>query len=259
MILYFSGTGNSKYVAESLANILKETIHFIPAVNPSDITVPDQRIIFVFPIYSWGVPPLVTNFINRLPDSFMGSVRHDKIPIIMVATCGDEVAMAPEMFIETWKNRGVRVDAIWSILMPNNYVLLPGFDVDSTEVEQKKLDKAPSRIRDIADRINHEEWKFDFERGSWAKTKTAVVFPLFKHWGMNPKKWSVSEECVQCGRCAAACPLKNIHMSAGRPVWGNRCVSCTACYQHCPTRAISYRSFTNNKGQYFCHLHPLKS
>lgn len=258
MLLYFSGTGNTKFVAQSLANLLGEECKFIPEADPDGLVSDGKHVIFCFPIYSWGVPPLVLDFIDQLPDSFIKSVKEQNIPVSMVCTCGDEVACAPEMFIDVWIRKGIEVRGIWNVIMPNNYVLLPGFSVDPTDVEQKKLEEAPQAVRAIADAIRDLKWETDVVRGSWPKFKTKFIYPLFKRWGMNPRKWKVSEECVHCGRCVAACPVGNMKMKSGSPYWGCNCVSCTSCYQHCPTHAISYQGFTKGKGQYYCRLHPLK-
>lgn len=260
MILYFSGTGNSKYVAKSLSNLLGEETGFIPELDPASIDFEGKMLCFVFPIYSWGVPPGVMEFIGRLNGGFIGKLRSGAVPVVMVCTCGDETALAPEMFEKAFAAHGIGVAGAWSVIMPNNYVLLPGFDVDSPEVEQKKLDHAPSRIREIAGLISEGDFRRDVTVGRHAKFKTGWIYPLFKRYGINRKKWNVSEECVKCGKCVAACPVGNLKMkSGGYPMWGDQCVSCLACYHACPTKAISYGRRTSGKGQYFCHLHPLKS
>lgn len=259
MILYFSGTGNSRHVALSLGNILSEEVLSIPDTDPMTLTLSGKNLIMVFPIYSWGVPPLVLDYIAGLPDSFIRTITDRKVPVLMVATCGDEVAYAPEMFRDAWLKRNIDVAAVWGVIMPNNYVLLPGFNVDKPKIEQRKLDESSARIRQIAAKIKKQEWKTDVIRGSWPKLKTRIIYPLFRRWGINWRKWKATEECVRCGRCVTACPVHNMRMKSGSPSWGIECVSCTACYHICPAKAVSYGKFTSGKGQYHCHLEPLKS
>ena len=143
--------------------------------------------------------------------------------------------------------------------MPNNYVLLPGFDVDSDATERKKLSDSASRIRHIADSISAEAWKSDVVRGNWPRLKSRLIYPLFRRWGISPEKWHVSDRCVGCGLCVKACPVHNVRLESGRPVWGKDCVSCTACHHACPVNAVSYWSMTKEKGQYMCHLKPIGS
>lgn len=257
MILFFSGTGNTRFVAESLGNLLGEDCCFIPDASAPELKFEGNRLVVCFPVYSWGIPPLVADFLKSLSDEFCAEIRSNDIPVHMVCTCGDEVAEVPEMFAALLNNKGLEVSGMWSVVMPNVYVLLPGFSVDSTEVEQKKLEAAPDRVREIADCIRRGEGGMDVVRGSWPRLKSRLIYPLFKRWGINPRRWRSSEECIHCGRCVAACPVGNMKMKSGFPHWGSHCVSCTACYQHCPTHAVSYGNFTKHKGQYFCRLHPL--
>lgn len=249
MIYYFSGTGNSSFVGEELRKDLFEPAWFmnLHATNIFE----GETLGFVFPVYAWGVPPNVISFIDRLPESFWESVRIGQIYIWIVLVCGDEVAMAPEMIKKVLKKKGVIPESIWSVIMPNNYVLLPGFDVDPKDVEKRKLNEAPARIKEIAEGIKQHRRVIDVTRGSWPRLKTAIVYPLFKKWGISDKKWQSTDGCVSCGICVRSCPNHNIEMIDGRPQWGDNCCSCLACYHSCPRHAVEYGKATLKKGQYF--------
>lgn len=250
MIIYFSGTGNSKYAATLLGNKLDEETKFLPMHKEITITSVLQRLIFVFPIYSWGVPPIVLNYIDRLNSEDCRILKD--IPIFMVCTCGDETALAPEMFEKKLNEKGLTLQGGWSVIMPNNYVLLPGFNVDSEKLESEKLDKVPSRITYIAGKIKDNSKEMDYTRGSLARLKTGLVYPLFKKWGIFPSKWHWTPECVRCGKCVKVCPVNNVTFKGGHPTWGKACVSCLACFHICPVHAVEYGNMTKNKGQYFC-------
>ena len=64
MIIYFSGTGNSRFVAERLGGILGDNV--FEMLYLTDELLSEQRIIWVFPTYSWGVPPVVKNVISKI-------------------------------------------------------------------------------------------------------------------------------------------------------------------------------------------------
>ena len=248
MIYYFSGTGNSRYCAHSLANLTGDSTIFISSGTTCNDMNPDVFGL-VFPVYSWGVPSLVLDFISRLPDGFRPGYSY------AVFCCGDETGNAPRMLVSALRRKGFLVNAMVSVIMPNNYVLLPGFNVDTAVVRDVKLEKVPGRLSEIAEWINARDCVQDYFTGSFPRLKTAIVYPLFRRWGVIRKLWRVKSSCVKCGLCADRCPVKNITMTETGPVFGHECVSCLSCYHSCPSRSIRYGSFTARKGQY---MHPYK-
>ncbi|MDY5008996.1 MAG: EFR1 family ferrodoxin, partial [Sodaliphilus sp.] len=71
MIIWFSGTGNSEWVAEQLASALGERMvsvaEVLTAGGDIHFTLHDgERLGFVFPTYSWGPPPVVTEFVEKM-------------------------------------------------------------------------------------------------------------------------------------------------------------------------------------------------
>lgn len=249
MIYYFTGTGNSGYVALELEYQLREKAYFMN--SQASLTPEGDSIGFVFPVYAWGVPPNVVSFIKNLHYGFWDSVKIRQLPVWIVMTCGDEVAMAPEMIEKLLIKVGVKPESIWSVIMPNNYVLLPGFDVDSKELEQKKLAASADRIREIVSGIRSRRSCVDVTRGSLPGLKSRLVYPLFKKWGISSGKWHGTNACVGCGICVKSCPQNNIILNdAGMPVWGDNCCSCLACYHSCPRHAVEYGKETRRKGQY---------
>lgn len=264
MILFFSGTGNSRAVAEELGRLLGDTVAPItPAMRGGRLDMPagDSRLIWVYPIYSWGVPPYVLEVIRTLEINCSGSLIHHA-----VVTCGDDCGLADRMWRKAVKSRGWTDGAMMSVQMPNNYVAMKGFDVDSKEVETAKLAVYPARVAEIAARLEQGDGSrgvTDIVRGRFAWLKTRVVYPWFVRNAMNPRRFSASEACIGCGRCARTCPLSNITMTpshdnpkAQRPTWGSDCAGCLGCYHICSTHAIDYAHATEGKGQY--RYHPSK-
>ena len=50
----------------------------------------------------------------------------------------------------------------------------------------------------------------------------------------------VDDGCTGCGICVQVCPVGNIAMAEGRPVWHHRCEMCFACDEWCPKSAIHH-------------------
>ena len=250
MIIYFSGTGNSAAVARGLAERLGEPLQALMAVSPLELRFEGRRLIFVFPIYSWGVPPIVLDYIRSLNASFVEECA-GRVAVWGVATGGDEVARAPEMFRKCVVGAGLDFRGFCDVIMPNNYVLLPGFSVDPVEVERRKLSEYEKRVDAVAEKILADAPVVDVTVGSWPRLKTGVVYPLFKRWGITPSRWVATDACVGCRKCVEVCPVKNIAMKDRQPVWGDNCMSCCGCYHVCPRNAVQYGRITRGKGQYF--------
>ena len=79
MILYFSGTGNSLYVARTVGRALGETVcHMNDA--PADLKQ-EQRVGLVYPVYTYDAPAAVKTFADTL-------VLNKNAYVFVIATCG---------------------------------------------------------------------------------------------------------------------------------------------------------------------------
>lgn len=245
MIFCFSGTGNSRAVAGWLADALGEDVTPIDRrFLDSCSQLPDaDRVVWVFPVYSWGVPPVVLEAVKQ--SASCGKRTY------AVCTCGDDVGLMPLMLRSAMAGRGVVLSGVWSVIMPNNYVTMKGFDVDPAEVANAKLEAAPARVKEIANRIAAGVTGVtDVVKGRFAWFKTRVVYPWFVRHAMLPEHFHVIDACVGCGKCAAVCPMENISMENAHPRWSDRCAFCLACYHVCPCHAVAYGNATSSKGQY---------
>lgn len=244
MIAVFSGTGNSLHVAGLLHDALGDRV-----VSIADADLPDaaseERVVWVFPVYSWGVPPVVCDYMRSRSAGVMGACDH-----YAVMTCGDDVGRADVMWRRLVRKCGGRPRGAWSVQMPNTYVLMKGFDVDSPEVEQSKLDRVESRVRDIADAIRSAPDTVDVVAGSFARIKTSVIYSWFRRYAMSPRPFHALAGCTGCGTCARSCPLGNISMRDRLPQWGPTCALCLRCYHVCPHHCVAYGKATDGKGQY---------
>lgn len=245
MIFCFSGTGNSRWIAETLARDLNDKVIMInnDCCERCDVSA-GERILWVFPIYSWGLPPVVKTFIRNI------KLNNDGTTHYMVCSCGDDIGLAHRQWRKEITRRGWEVMASYSVIMPNTYTLMKGFDVDAQDIVASKLQKAVNRVNEIAQKIKSSVKTDDVKRGSWAWIKTHIIYPYFVKFCMSPKPFHVTERCISCGKCAKECPMKNITMPDCRPQWGDNCAMCLRCYHTCPQHAVEYGKETKFKGQY---------
>ena len=257
MIFYFSGCGNSKHVAETIASGLNDTLTFIPEAAREgryDYTLAEgERLGFVFPIYSWAPPKLVLDFLKKLtvkvPEPVEGPTL--KPYIYFACTCGDNCGLTEKVFRKAVEEKGWSLSACFSVQMPETYIGMPGFKLDTSENAKLKIDKADNLLmRNIPRLINKESFS-EIVVGSLAWLKTYLVNPGFNRSATDDSKYCVTEACVHCGKCVETCPLKNITLEEGRPKWHGHCTMCMGCYHHCPVNAIQYGKATEGKGQYY--------
>ncbi|WP_289736814.1 EFR1 family ferrodoxin [Paramuribaculum intestinale] len=245
MIACFSGCGNSRLVADRLAQSLNDSVTAIR--HDTDWNAADgdtTRMVWVFPVYSWGIPPVVASHIASatLPET---------LDHYMVCTCGDDAGLTDRQWRRMIRRRGWTAVGTWSVIMPNTYVTLPGFDVDSPALASRKLEAAAARITDIARGIRHHARVDDVVRGTLPWLKSRIIYPLFRRLMMSPRPFNTSPDCTSCGLCARKCPMGNITMTPGHgPEWGTDCALCLGCYHRCPVHAVNYGRATASKGQY---------
>ncbi len=240
MIFYFSGTGNSQWVAEELAHKLSDRATPIMAAKSDYTPSAGEKIGFVFPIYAWDAPTCMYKFIEQL------NVQTNNY-IYMVATCHSQAGGVDKVFKKALAKKGLTLNAAFSINMPNNYLLAPFVKTDSESKRNQLLSKAQNRLKEISAAVEAEKNVVSIKRGLSILSKIA---PLFRRF-MNDKAFYVEKaNCIQCGVCAKVCPMKNITLTPF-PEWNGNCAMCQACLHHCPKHAIQYGHFTKGKKRYF--------
>lgn len=252
MIFYFSGTGNSLQVAQSLSRALHEPVFAMAeavAGGKSFDVEPDESVGLVFPTYGWDLPAVVRQFISLL------HLQGDHY-IYFVTTCGDDTGRLWQRAAQALEAAGAHLDSAWAVRAPNTYVCFPFFDTDPEAVVRQKLQAMPARIARIAEAIGQRRTgTFDTRPGACAWLKTYVLGRAFRRFLMSDRPFRATDACTTCGLCQKTCPMHNIRISSRRPQWHGHCTMCLSCYHHCPFHAIEYGRFTRGKGQYLLKKH----
>ena len=246
MIVYFSGTGNSRYCAEFLAHRLGDRLldafSYIRNGVAADLRSGTPWI-FVCPTYGWRIPRIFRDFIRS--GCFEGSGE-----AYFVMTCGSDVGSAGITNKALCREKGLEYRGTLEVIMPENYVAMfpvPG-EEESREIVRAALpvlERGAELIREGKDLPDHRTGPVDrFKSGP----VNLSFYPLF----VKAKKFYATDACVGCGKCRDACPTGNIVLEAGRPVWGDRCTHCMACICGCPVSAIEYGKISRGKPRYQC-------
>ena len=134
--------------------------------------------------------------------------------------------------------------------MPENYIAM--FSTPSREDALETIRLAEAHI-DNAARLIKDGKKFPQSHLTVKdKINSSIVNDIFYPVFVHAKKFYAADSCISCGKCADVCPLGNIHMDDGRPVWGEDCTHCMACICRCPKEAIEYGRHSMGLPRYIC-------
>lgn len=243
MILYFTGTGNSRHVANKIAEVTGDEIENIADhLRKHDIGSynSDKPYVFVGPVYAGRYPRVMTEYIQKA--EFKGSRQ-----AYFVATCAETPWITAKYTQKLADEKHFEVLGFRSIIMPQSYIT--GGLSTPDDVNEKMLVAAEPKIQELAKEIKDGNKLSEEPLGkAWMSN---IANPMMYATMMSAKKFTVSDKCIGCGKCERNCPLGNIHMVNGKPVWGSSCTQCNACIGGCPEGAIEYGRKTVGKPRYY--------
>jgi len=244
MILYFTGTGNSRYIAEKIA---KETEDRIININDkikqkdNSFIKTDGRLIFVVPTYAWRIPGIVKEWILRTEFS-------DANQVWFVMNCGSEIGNAAKYNKELCEYKNFIYMGTAQVIMPENYIAM--FDAPDKDEAKQIISIAEPVIDNIIDLIK-EGKVFPIPRNNlYDRFMSGPVNKIFYSLFVKADAFKVDDKCIGCDKCEQICPLNNIKIQNAKPVWGKDCTHCMACICHCPTEAIEYGKKSVGKSRY---------
>lgn len=200
-----------------------------------------DRLIVVTPIYAGRIPKVVSAYLSSLPVP-KGARTY------FIAACAESMGNAGKYAEKLCKTMGTAYAGIAEILMPQGYIAM--FDTPKEAERDEILKKAAQKSEQVA-RAIAEGKPLTEGPGKWS-AMSHILNPIFYAAVVNAKGFHVEGNCTSCGTCANVCPLKNIKLIDGTPVWGKNCTHCMACISHCPSSAIEYGKKTMGKTRYVC-------
>ena len=234
--LYFSGTGNTKYVLELFLKKLSESSYTICSIeedNILDYIKQANEIVIAYPIYYSSLPKIVNDFLDTNIELF----RDKKIFIIttMGMFSGDGSGLAQR------KLKKVNAEIIGGLhlKMPDNICdvnLLKKSKVENANI----IKQAEIYIDDSVSTINKG---LEVKQGLSFASHIAGLFGQRLYFGHIVKKYSDKikiddEKCIKCNKCVSLCPMENLELK-DRVYTLNKCTMCYRCVNLCPTQAIT--------------------
>jgi len=246
MVLYFSATGNTEYIAREIARRLDDTcINLLERVKRQDHSVLHSETPFIIcaPVYVCEMPRFMSKYLKE--QTFSGS-RDVYFIFTSGGYCGISGVLAKSIF----RKKDMRYLGHAEFKMPRNYVANNAYPMLEREEIESRISASYEMIAPVVAKIR-EGKKLTARHVFLFETIITVPFnPVWCKLKLQAKEFYATDKCVGCGKCVKLCPLNNISLKDQKPVWGNHCTHCMACIGNCPTEAIEYGTITQAKEKY---------
>lgn len=246
MIIYFTGTENSRLLAERLGELLGDKVvdsrPYIKSGKPGNFPS-ETPYIFVSPTYSWQLASIFRDFLLK-------SQVTARQAAYFVLSCGDSTGNAGHYAEQLCEQLNLTYRGLWSVVMPENYLAM--FPVPDAEEAAEIIRKAMPALPQMVPYIQSNAAFPREEVSLIGKLQSSFIHNFFFRYLVKADAFRSTDACISCGRCVEACVLNNITLEADRPVWGKNCTHCMACICGCPVQAIEYGKKSQGRPRYWC-------
>jgi len=235
IIFWFSGTGNSLYVAKFLAEELggAKLVRITEEAFGEAVGGEGAKVGFAFPSYYCNLPRAMRAFAERLEIKSGSYV----FAVVAMGAIGQGSVGGLKKLLS---KKGTALDYGKGVLTPANYVMK--YDPAESNKFTGMNPKIDSALSKIAEEIKTGKRS--------VKSIPFAASNLYKDVEALDARFVTNDGCDGCGVCEKVCPVNNIRIESGAPVWKRRCEHCAACISWCPKKAIDYGSLTQARRRY---------
>ena len=242
-LYYFTGTGNSLKIARDLsANIPNSRVEPIAKYyRRSSVRDNSEAVGFIFPLYFFGMPAIVVDFVKKIE-------LRASIYTFAVITRGGTPGCALHQLRILRKEESGTLNAGFYVRMGTNFI--PRYRIRSQKRMKKYFERAGAKVIKIAQIVNSKK----NNRANDMLLIRSILLLLYNRWVRSvhyeDRNFWVDKRCNACRICEKVCPVDNIQLKDGRPVWSSQCQQCLACLHFCPVSAIQWGKGTIRKNRY---------
>lgn len=254
-IYYFSGTGNSLYVSKKLQAHLSEASLYpiVKYLNDEEITIEEEKVVIVFPVYTLTIPLAVQDFIKKLN---MDKMKYLSLVATRLGLYFDDFSRV-EKIIE---KKNSHVDSYFLINMPSNDIKVEDFKPLTPDELSTLFTEVDENVNKIVHIVEGGETYLEKDHnysvpmpyGDFRDKMLLKIIPrlmIFSRWIGGVNYFYVLDKCNGCGLCEKVCLSQKISMEDSKPTWDKKklCYMCYACINYCPTRAVQIDSIPGVK------------
>jgi ferredoxin len=240
-IFYFTGTGNSLAIARQMSESLGNT-EIVPmaAVSGGYVGKDEERIGLVLPVFGWGMPRMAAEFVKALKPS-AGQF------VFAIATSGGSPGRTLVQLDKILRANGSNLDAgfvvsgdfLISVQSQTEMALIKFMSwLGRKNVPGFAKDRLPEISKIIEARKPHGPETSNASLNILGSLMYGISMKMF---AKMDKDYSATNACISCGACVKLCPVENITLENGKPVWHQDCEYCFACMAFCPQSAIAMK------------------
>lgn len=242
--LYFTGTGNTKIVAETAKYQLEKRGHSLECVDviSGEVkNVEDYDGLFIFyPIYGFNCPKPMVHYVKKLQKC------SKEIKCCIMKQSGEHLFWnnASSLYlISLLKRRNIKVTNEYHYLMPYSFIFR------HTDYMAFRMRKTMEGLLPLDLDIFLKREKEEHMKRFFLDRFFAFVLRI-QWWGgrLNGLFYKVKkDQCIKCMKCIKDCPAKNISYNEkkGKFHFGYQCLMCQRCIMYCPKQAIKVGMFNS--------------
>ena len=206
MVLYFTGTGNSRYLARRIAEGLEMSFYDLNACIKAGNTAPVQTgrdVVLVTPTYAWRIPRVVSEWLGKT--ALTGAER-----IWFVMDCGSEIGNAAGYNRQLAAQKQLQYMGTAQIIMPENYIAM--FNAPQKEQARSIVEQAEPALQKVLAQLKAGQEFPPPRENLYDRFMSGPVNPVFYRFFVKADVFRATDACIGCGKCVELCPLNNIHL-----------------------------------------------
>jgi len=234
--IYFSGTGNSRYVAEMFCNEYDETTKALSIEDDNIIEAVrnEEMLVFAYPVQYSTVPKILCDFIienNELWESKK---------VFVIATMGLFSGDGAGILGRLLQKCGAAIIGGLHLKMPDS--------IGDEKVLKRPLEKNKELVKNAEQKISKSVQLLKSgkptQEGIGVLYRMVGFFGQRLYFGHKTKEYSDmlcvdTDKCIGCGKCEKLCPMNNIKIVDKKVAQNNRCTMCYRCINNCPMQAMT--------------------